>query len=94
MVLTELVQNAVEHAYPDGREGRIEVVVDREPHALVVEVVDDGAGLPPGFDLAASPRLGLQIVRTLVGAELGGSLVLEPAQPCGTRAVLTMPLPG
>jgi two-component sensor histidine kinase len=94
MALTELVQNAVEHAYPDGREGRIEVLVDRAPHALVVEVVDDGAGLPPGFDLAASPRLGLQIVRTLVGAELGGSLVLEPAQPRGTRAVLRMPLPG
>jgi hypothetical protein len=94
MVLTELVQNAVEHAYPDGREGRIEVRVDRAPHALVVEVVDDGAGLPPGFDLAASPRLGLQIVRTLVGAELGGSLVLEQAQPRGTRALLTMPLPG
>jgi two-component sensor histidine kinase len=94
MVLTELVQNAVEHAYPDGREGRIQVVVDRAPHALVVAVVDDGAGLPPDFDLAASPRLGLQIVRTLVGAELGGSLTLEPAQPRGTKAVLSVPLEG
>ncbi len=94
MALTELVQNAVEHAYPDGQAGRIEVLVDRAPHALVVEVVDDGAGLPPGFDLAASPRLGLQIVHSLVGAELGGALSLQPAQPRGTRAVLTMPLPG
>jgi two-component sensor histidine kinase len=94
MALTELVQNAVEHGYPDGRSGRIVVRADRAPHALVVEVVDDGAGLPAGFDLAASPRLGLQIVRTLVGAELGGSLVLEPAQPRGTRALLRMPLRG
>ena len=94
MVLTELVQNAVEHAYPEGRGGRIEVRVDRDPHALAVEVVDDGAGLPAGFDLAASKRLGLQIVRTLVSAELGGELVLEPADPQGTRARLTVPLPG
>jgi two-component sensor histidine kinase len=94
MVLTELVQNAVEHAYPDGRPGRIEVVVDRAPHALVVQVVDDGAGLPAGFDLGTSKRLGLQIVRTLVSAELGGQLVLEPAQPTGTKAELTVPLPG
>jgi two-component sensor histidine kinase len=94
MVLTELVQNAVEHAYPDGRPGRIEVVVDRAPHALVVQVVDDGAGLPPGFDLGTSKRLGLQIVRTLVSAELGGELVLEPAVPQGTKAELTVPLPG
>jgi two-component sensor histidine kinase len=92
MVLTELVQNAVEHAYPGGREGRIEVGVHRDEEHLDVEVVDDGAGLPEGFDLASSPRLGLQIVRTLVGVELGGSLVLEPRQPRGTRAVLRVPL--
>jgi two-component sensor histidine kinase len=94
MVLTELVQNAVEHAYPDGRAGRIEVLVDRSPHALVVQVVDDGAGLPPDFDLASSKRLGLQIVRTLLNAELGGQLVLEPALPRGTRAELRIPLDG
>ncbi len=94
MVLTELVQNAVEHAYPDGRPGRIDVVVDRAPHALVVQVIDDGAGLPAGFDLAASKRLGLQIVRTLVSAELGGQLVLEPAVPRGTKAELRVPLGG
>jgi two-component sensor histidine kinase len=94
MVLTELVQNAVEHAYPDGRPGRIEVAVEREPHALVVQVVDDGAGLPEGFDLATSKRLGLQIVRTLVSAELGGQLVLEPGQAGGTRAELRVPIGG
>ncbi|HUR15567.1 MAG TPA: histidine kinase N-terminal domain-containing protein [Mycobacteriales bacterium] len=94
MVLTELVQNAVEHAYPEGRPGRIQVLVDREPHVLVVQVVDDGAGLPEGFDLLASKRLGLQIVGTLVGAELGGQLVLEPALPRGTKAELRLPLGG
>jgi len=92
MVLTELVQNAVEHAYPAGREGRIEVVVRRQEDLLEVEVLDDGAGLPEGFDLASSPRLGLQIVRTLVGADLGGSLVLEQRRPRGTRAVLGVPV--
>jgi two-component sensor histidine kinase len=94
MVLTELVQNAVEHAYPDGAEGRIEVQVDRTDDALRVVVVDDGAGLPAGFDLAASPRLGLRIVRTLVDGELRGSIVLEPGPGgCGTRAVLEVPVP-
>jgi len=82
----------VEHAYPDGAPGRIEVLVDRSPHALVVQVVDDGAGLPEGFDLMTSTRLGLQIVRTLVSAELGGQVLLEPVQPKGTRAELRVPL--
>jgi two-component sensor histidine kinase len=92
MVLTELVQNAVEHAYPDGQAGRIQVGVDRQTEELVVEVVDDGAGLPEGFDLATSTRLGLEIVRTLVAGELGGQLALQPAPARGTRAVLTVPL--
>jgi two-component sensor histidine kinase len=92
MVLTELVQNAVEHAYPEGRRGRVEVHVEREPHALVVQVVDDGAGLPEGFDLAQSKTLGLQIVRTLVSGELGGQLLVESAQPTGTRVELRVPL--
>src|SRR4051794_40941165 len=78
MTLTELVQNAVEHAYPDGRAGEIDVLVSRGPDRLDVDVVDDGAGLPEGFDLQGSTRLGLQIVRTLVAGELGGTVALEP----------------
>jgi len=66
--------------------------VRRHEDELDVEVLDDGAGLPEGFDLASSPRLGLQIVRTLVGAELGGSLVLEPRRPRGTQALLRVPV--
>ncbi len=92
MVLTELVQNAVEHAYPDGRAGTIEVGVDRRDSLLTVEVLDDGAGLPADFDLSASTRLGLQIVRTLVGGELRGTLDLLQRDTRGTRAVLTVPL--
>ncbi|MCU1596132.1 MAG: ATPase [Frankiales bacterium] len=92
MVLTELVQNAVEHAYPDGREGYIDVGVDRSDDELVVEVTDDGAGLPPGFDLQSSTRLGLQIVRTLVDGELGGTLTIAPRSTTGTRALLRVPL--
>jgi two-component sensor histidine kinase len=93
MVLTELVQNAVEHAYGEGDEGEISVIAQVAENALHVEVIDDGAGLPAGFDLSASPRLGLRIVRTLVDAELRGTLSLRHgAGGTGTRAVLDVPL--
>ncbi len=94
MVLTELVQNAVEHAYPGPGAGRIDVRAERDPAGLLVQVVDNGAGLPPGFDLEASPRLGLRIVRTLVEGELQGALALQPHDGPGTTVELRVPLPG
>jgi two-component sensor histidine kinase len=55
-------------------------------------VADDGAGLPGGFDLEHSPRLGLRIVRTLVEGELRGVLALQPGAPRGACAVVRVPL--
>jgi two-component sensor histidine kinase len=97
LVLVELVQNAVEHGLRD-RGGTVLVAVRRQPDrtgggaVLAVDVADDGAGLPAGFDTAAG-GLGLQIVRTLVEGELGGTLRLGGAGP-GTRVELELPLPG
>ena len=88
MILTELVQNAVEHAGATV----IEVRVERDEARLSLVVQDDGTGLPEGFDLDRSTRLGLQIVRTLVVSELGGSLDMHsPGPGKGTEAVLTVP---
>jgi two-component system, sensor histidine kinase PdtaS len=94
LVLTELVQNAVEHAFAPAVGGRVVVSAERGARLLTVTVTDDGHGLPPGFAAEASDRLGLQIVRTLVGAELGGTLRLQTRSDgrSGTRAVVTMQL--
>jgi two-component sensor histidine kinase len=93
LVVTELLHNAAEHAFPDGSPGSIELVAERDGDDLVVRVRDDGRGLPEGFDPSASDGLGLQIVRTLVASELGGSLVMgRPADgSSGTEVVITLP---
>ncbi|MEO6206038.1 MAG: histidine kinase N-terminal domain-containing protein [Mycobacteriales bacterium] len=88
MVLTELVQNAVEHAQAT----TVVVQVDREPRSMTVAVQDDGVGLPPGFDATTSSRLGLQIVRTLVQADLRGTLTLTAGPRGGTWASVVVPL--
>jgi len=92
MAVTELLQNAAEHAYPGAEPGTIELVAERDGDDLVVRVRDDGRGLPEGFDPETSDGLGLQIVRTLVTSELGGSLQMgAPGAGRGTEAVLTLP---
>jgi two-component sensor histidine kinase len=95
VVLNELMQNAVDHAFPAGAtrrsdEGRVRVTLAREREDVVVQVADDGVGLPPGFDLEESSGLGLSIVHTLVTSEMGGSLELRHDR--GARAVVRVPV--
>ncbi|GAA3520446.1 sensor histidine kinase [Actinocatenispora rupis] len=93
MVLNELLQNAAEHAYPPGESGEVVVSARRRRRQVDVTVCDAGSGLPDGFDLDRSDRLGLQIVRTLVTGELRGTIELRPRDPGpGTEAVLSIPL--
>jgi len=95
LVLTELLQNALQHglAGPDhAAAGRLEVSAVREAGRLAVTVSDNGAGLPAEFDLDETSSLGLQIVRTLVLTELGGTLEIAPRPGGGTRVSVILPL--
>ncbi len=79
VVLTELLQNAVEHGFPEGSGGGSVVVqLDNDGEELRLSVVDDGRGVDPGFKLDSATGLGLSIVRTLVTTELNGSIVMRP----------------
>jgi two-component sensor histidine kinase len=88
------MQNAVDHAFPRGAEGlaegHVRVELAREADELVVDVVDDGVGLPPGFSLDDGKGLGLSIVHALVTSELSGSIELRDDH--GTRVHLRIPL--
>jgi len=90
MVLTEVLQNAVQHGFAGGA-GAITVTAHRPGGRLRVTVDDDGAGLPPGFDVAGSTSLGLSIVRTLVESELDGRLEVGRGPAGGTRVTLDVP---
>ncbi len=93
MVITELVQNAIEHAFDGAAEsGFVTIRSERSARWLDVVVHDDGRGLPEGFSLEKADRLGLQIVRTLVSAELDGSLGMHASPTGGTDVVLRVPI--
>ena len=86
VTLAELIQNAVEHAFPDGRSGTIGVELSMEDSEVVVVVWDDGVGIEG--DPAQIGSLGLQIVRSLV-EELNGSFVIVGDN--GTRVEVRVP---
>ncbi|HSP36784.1 MAG TPA: histidine kinase N-terminal domain-containing protein [Frankiaceae bacterium] len=94
LVLSELLQNAVEH----GAAEHIRLYVRREGDALEMRVVDDGKGLPADFDPERSDRLGLQIVRSLAIGEMRGTFALHQPEPDpstapgqGAEAVVRVP---
>ena len=76
LIVNELVSNALKHAFPDGRAGRVCVELqpfgDRQ-HVLVVG--DNGVGLPPDLDYHRADSLGLQLVDDLTQQLHGNVLV-------------------
>ena len=93
LVLTELVQNALEHAFDSADSGKVTVEASRARGRLTLVIADDGKGLPPEFDISTSEQLGMQIVGTLVSAELDGTVEIAPRDPGpGTAATVSMPL--
>jgi two-component sensor histidine kinase len=94
VVLNELMQNAVDHAFPiaegTAAHGTVHVQLDRRDGQLAVDVVDDGVGLPEGFSLERSRGLGLSIVQALVTGELGGTI--EMSREDGTHVRVRVPV--
>jgi len=92
LIINELVSNAGKYAYPDHARGLIWVRVrlQTENETIAISVRDEGVGLPPVFDPAASKRLGTRLVNAL-SKQLGGELTRQPA-PIGADFTLHIPL--
>ena len=103
-ILTNLIINALMHAFPPNRPGRITITV-RAPAADLVEleVADDGVGIPAAtqpkiFDPFFTTRrgrggsgLGLHIVYNLVTGTLRGTIAVASAPDGGARFTLRFP---
>jgi two-component sensor histidine kinase len=89
LMVSELVTNALRHAFPQGAGGLIRVAARRVPGAILVEVADDGRGLP---DATRRRGLGTTIIDAL-RAKTGAAVAIDSAPGAGTRVTITMPAP-
>ncbi|MCB8819468.1 sensor histidine kinase [Microvirga rosea] len=88
LITTELVTNALKHAFPQGRTGRITVQYGNQDGDCTLAVSDDGIGITsPNAD--PHSRSGLRLVSSLA-LQLGATITEETAE--GTRFVLRFPL--
>ncbi len=92
LIVNELLQNSVRHAFQGRPEGKVIVMLQDDGDDLQIEIIDDGRGVQPGVDLRRAGGLGLQIVRTLVGEDLKGTFSISSGSPqLGVRATIRFP---
>jgi len=84
LIVTELVINALKHAFPHGRGGLILVEYRVEPSGWVLSVVDDGVGMPAK---GVKVGLGTTVIQALA-QQVGAEVAISDAAP-GARIALT-----
>jgi len=103
-VITNLIQNALQHAFDDGRAGTMRLVARRVGNGLIdLSFADDGVGIAPEalvqvFEPFYTTKrgqggtgLGLNIVFNLVTARLGGRIEATGAPGRGMRFSMRIP---
>lgn len=91
LITTELVTNALKYAFPEGRRGTVLVRLEEAGAEAILEVGDDGIGLPEGFDMERSKGLGMLIV-TMLAKQMKGRI--EVFRQGGTVIRVIAPLEG
>lgn len=87
LIVNELVQNALEHAFNGRNTGKVEISLGRSPDELIIIVRDNGIGLPANY----KPKLGLEIAQTLVKDDLQGSIKFNQPPTGGTEVSIRLP---
>ncbi|MES2141153.1 MAG: sensor histidine kinase [Bacteroidota bacterium] len=94
LILNELISNSFKYAFPEKRKGNIHLFfgIEKKAESLnhyILEVADDGVGIPSYVDLKKPNSLGLQLLEMLT-AQIGGTLELD--RTVGTKFTVRFPI--
>jgi len=90
LIIGEAITNALKYSHPTGVPGKIGIASRRSTGCgLVIEVEDDGVGLPEGFDPYTTKSSGVALMRDLA-EQLGARVVFEQ-RPIGLCVRLELP---
>ncbi len=67
LIINELATNAYKYAFPEKKEGNIEIsLIQQSGHNILLSIADNGIGLPEKIDIQKTNSLGLRLVNLLV----------------------------
>ncbi|KQP88135.1 MULTISPECIES: histidine kinase dimerization/phosphoacceptor domain -containing protein [unclassified Methylobacterium] len=87
LMMNELITNALKHAFPGDRPGRLSIRVHPDGRFFGIRIVDDGIGMPP--DVVGARSFGKRLVESLA-RQLNASLTWQPGHP-GTLIEIRLP---
>ncbi|MBN1780578.1 PAS domain S-box protein [bacterium] len=90
IVINELMTNAIKHAFPEGRKGRIWIKLAKTAgeETITIDINDNGIGFPKGFNIEKNSNLGLDTVIDLVRNQLAGEIKCRSSKGVHWRIVI------
>jgi len=89
LIVGEAVTNAMKHAFPNERKGKITVNLQALGNGLMrLSIDDDGVGLPTERRRGS---LGLELIEVFA-EQIKGKVAIEPHRDGGTRIIVTFPI--
>lgn len=91
LIITEILTNALKHAFIGREEGHIRLILRQEDHEIRLEIADDGIGIIPRQDEISPGRLGTEIIKSLAD-QIEAHLEIDSSPGRGTKYTLSLPL--
>lgn len=88
LIINEIVSNSFKYAFPKVFQGEVKVTLSKEHKTYVMNVEDNGVGLPENVDFENSESLGMELIYSLV-EQLEGEIKVNCKK--GTKYQITFP---
>jgi PAS domain S-box-containing protein len=88
LIVNELLTNSLKHGFPEGRSGEIRITLRCDAGVCMLEVIDNGVGVPHEVTIENTTSLGLKLVSVLA-QQLRGEVQFE--RNTGTRVLISFP---
>ena len=78
LIINEILSNSLKYAFPGNKKGNIYIRLEQAKDAtIILEISDDGVGVPPEKNLRQSNTLGMQTIFGIAGHQLNAKVDLK-----------------
>ncbi len=89
LIINELVSNALKYAFPKQQQGEVKISIFKAANQdVILNIADDGIGLPPEINIEQINTMGLRMVTALI-RQISGTLSVN--REAGSSFAISFP---